>query len=25
MNGSIVGIDEDYILITPNFAHVVKE
>ena len=25
MNGNIVGIDEDYILLTPNFAHVVRE
>ncbi|MBU3896497.1 MAG: cell division protein SepF [Nanoarchaeota archaeon] len=24
MNGDIVGIDENYILITPNFAHVVR-
>ncbi|MDD5417174.1 MAG: cell division protein SepF [Candidatus Aenigmarchaeota archaeon] len=25
MNGDIVGIDENYILLTPNFAHVVRE
>ncbi len=25
MNGDIVGIDEDYILITPSFAHVVRQ
>jgi len=24
MNGGIVGIDEDYIILTPSFAHVVK-
>lgn len=24
MNGDIVGIDENYILLTPNFAHVVR-
>ena len=24
MNGDIVGIDEDYILLTPSFAHVVR-
>jgi len=25
MNGDIVGIDENYILLTPNFAHVVRQ
>ena len=25
MNGDIVGIDEDYILLTPSFAHVVRQ
>ena len=24
MNGGIVGIDEDYIMLTPSFAHVVR-
>ena len=25
INGDIAGIDEDYIIITPNFAHIVRE
>ena len=24
MNGTIVGIDEDYVMLTPSFAHVVR-